>query len=217
MLVRTVILGLFNHKAAGPEGAFFIGAEPWAVALAVALKKAGALARLLDPDHVRTHVARLEGADAEHLQPLGVDARQILKDVNGRYVVIAVTDGRYANMLARHYLRALPPARVLCAALHRPDPDPATRFLGQDWTGETLSDAWRGGWRFDVLTECTGKLLRAHRKAHPGSEVVARVESKGRLVIASQRQRLKPQSKSTLVMFSPPEKDRLTSEPGRFL
>lgn len=216
-MVGTVILGLFKRKAAGPEGAFFIGAEPWAVALAVALKKAGAPSRLLDPDHVRSHVARLEGADAEHMQPLGVDARYVIKEVNARYVVIAVSDGRYANLLARHYLRALPPARVLDAALHRPDPDPATRFLGMDWTGESLADAWKGGWRFDVLPECTGKVLREHRRTHPGAQVVARVEKKGRLAMASQRQKLKPQSKATLVLFSPPEKDRLTSEPGRFL
>ena len=67
--VEGQVLGLFSRKQAGPEGAFFIGAEPWAVAFSVALKKAGAVTRLVDPDHVRAHVARLEGADAEHVQP----------------------------------------------------------------------------------------------------------------------------------------------------
>jgi hypothetical protein len=215
--LKERVLALFKFKAAGPDGAFFIGAEPWAVALAATMKRAGVPTRLLDPDHVRTHVARLEGADAEHVQPLGVDAKRVLKEINGQYVVIAAVDGRYANMLARHYLRALPPKRVVDASLHRPNPDPAIRFLGGDWTGETLADAWKGGWRFEILPECSSRTLRAHRKAHPGSEVVARIESKGRLLVASQRKKLNARGNSTLIMFSPPEKDRQTSEPGRFL
>lgn len=210
-------MGLFSRKNSGPDGAFFIGAEPWAVAFSVALKKAGAATRLVDPDHVRAHVARLEGAEAEHVQPLGVDAKAVLKEINGRYVVVAAVDGRYANLLARHYLRALPPQRVLDASLHRPDPDPAQRFLGPDWTGETLQDAWKGGWRFDVLPECNGKMLRAHRKSHPGAEVAAQIDAKGGLTLATHRKKLKASGKRTLVLFSPPEKDRLTSEPGRFL
>jgi len=210
-------LGFFSRKNSGPDGAYVIGAEPWAVALCVALKKAGISTLLVDPDHVRAHVARLEGADAEHVQPLGVDAKAILKEMNGRYVVVAAIDGRYANLLARHYLRALPPKRVLDASLHRPDPDPAQRFLGNEWTGEKLQDAWKGGWRFDILPECTGKMLRAHRKSHPGAEVAAQIDAKGELTLATDRKKLKTSGKRTLVMFSPPEKDRLTSEPGRFL
>lgn len=145
------ILGLSRPR---PQGVLFVGAHPWARALAGALRDQGVPTLMVDTNYGNVQAARLAGLRAELGNVLAEEATDRL-DLNGIGRVLALTSNDEVNALAAlHFVDVFGRAEVYQLvtkgeAKTRKETSPGHlkgRFLfGRDATRESLERRFQGG------------------------------------------------------------------------
>lgn len=202
--------------ATGPEGVLIVGATPWSLALATALKEQDVVVTLVDSDWLRLRKARQAGIDHFHGEVLSETTDHHLDHARYGWVIAASANDAYNSLVSVEFAPELGRHRVYQLATG--DAVRGSHEIARTARGRTLireergfdaltSDLWRG-WRFraTTLTEAYD-LERFFEERGQNVDVVLERRPDGRIQLLNADVRPKGGPGVTLIWFAEPKED----------
>ncbi|MGE5242275.1 MAG: cation:proton antiporter [Bacteroidota bacterium] len=206
------------------NGVLIVGASPWTIGLAQALKEQEVPVMIVDSVWHRLRQVRLAGVTAYYGEILSEASEQQLEFNDYGYLLAATDNDAYNALVCSHFAAEMGRNRVFQlpdTLVEEPDPKRLPRTVrglimpGERAWFEELMSNWSRGWTFQktLLTEeFTFENLQT--TSPEGSLPVVTVKADGKVQLSSPEQPLKPKSGDTVIWFGPkPEKSR-AARPG---
>ena len=203
------------------NGVLIVGASPWTIGLAQALKEKEVPVMIVDSVWHRLRPARLAGVSVYYGEILSEASEQQLEFNDYGYLLAATDNDAYNALVCSHFAAEMGRNRVFQlpdTSVEEPDPKRLPRTVRglimpgeRAWYEELISN-WYRGWTFQktlLSEEFTFENLQA---ASPeGSLPVAAVKGDGGVQLNSPEQPFKPKPGDTVIWFGPKqEKSRAT-------
>jgi NhaP-type Na+/H+ or K+/H+ antiporter len=227
VLAHGLSIGWLSRRldlsARSANGVLIVGASPWAVGLAEALKEAGIPVMIVDSSWHRLRAARLAGIDVFYGEILS-EASEREIEFNDYGILLAVTDNdAYNTLVCSRSAAGFGHHRVFQLAEVAGDESDPKRLprtvrgliLGAEhaWY-EALHSNWYRGWTFQKtqITEVYGydEFLASIAE---GSMPIAAVKPEGEIQLHSPEHPIKPKSGDTVIWFG--QKQTAARSPGR--
>ncbi|KMP12677.1 hypothetical protein UR09_00320 [Candidatus Nitromaritima sp. SCGC AAA799-A02] len=225
VVFSTVVLHGFSFSwaaralglsAKNQEGVMIVGASPWSIELASAIKQAGLPVLLVDASWHNLKKARLQAIPVYYGEVLSQTSEQNLDLSEMGYLLTATVNDAYNALVSGAFVHHFGRERVYQLASHgtgeesRKEVKSSSRGLtafNDELRYETFLSLYYQGWRFQKtrLTEefdYDDFLTSVNDKAKP----LLLIQESGKLAFASSAQEMKPKPGDTLLSFSNPEK-----------
>ncbi|MEE9347131.1 MAG: sodium:proton antiporter [Robiginitomaculum sp.] len=209
------LLGLATETS---EGVLIVGANPWSLGLAKALKEMGVPVTMADTNWRRLRGARLEGHNVFYGEVLSENADHRLDHNKFSYLIAVTPNDAYNSLVCVEFAPELGRHRVFQLAGQESDandPNMITftsrgRLLSN--TGRTfdaLTRDWWGGWRFRATTLSDEYSLEKLIEDRGDSQDILLAKSAaGNLEISQSGQKVKYSAGSTVLTFGPVREDK---------
>lgn len=228
VLAHGFSMGWLSRKlglsASSNNGVLIVGATPWTVGLAQALKDKEVPVMIVDNVWHRLRAARLAGIKVYYGQILSEASEEQLEFNDYGYLLAATDNDAYNALVCSHFAAEMGRNHVfqLPDASEETDPKRLSRTLRglflpseQAWYEELLSN-WYRGWTFQK-TQLTEEFdfERFQESNPPGALTVAVVKAGGGVQLNSPELPVKPKTGDTIVWFGPkPEKSKAAESRG---
>lgn len=191
-----------------PQGVLFIGAQPWARAMAIALAKLGVRVHMVDTNRRNITAARMLGLDVHFGNVLSDHALEEI-DLSGIGKLIAATPNDSVNLLAvQRFSRIFGRSEVFCVPpqkeglADRPAEEPlhGRWVFGKEVTTNVLADRVQRGATVKA-TQVTEEFTFEHFRKRYGAKAIPLfifTETK-KLVVITDGQRVEPKPGQTLI------------------
>ncbi len=151
------MLGL---SAGGGDGVLIVGANPWSLGLAKALKDMGVSVLVADTNWRRLRAARLDGHDTFYGEVLSENADYSLDHSKFNFIVAATPNDAYNSLVSVEFGPELGRNRVFQITNTEGDDEDAAiaytsrgrTLTSRGRTFDSLTRDWWSGWRFRVTT-----------------------------------------------------------------
>ena len=204
-------LGLSKKK--GKPGVLVVGVNPWSVAFAKAMSKAGMGVVMADTSWRRLRSAREAGIETFFGEVLSEEAEYKLDHSKFEQVAALSANDPYNALVSSHYAPELGRHKVF--QLSAQEAEDEERGIGSNARGRTLIRRGRGydalvrdlyrGWTFSQ-TRLTEKYdLEDFRRDRPGVDIIAEIRPTGELLLLGPHREVRGGEGAVLIGFGPPD------------
>jgi hypothetical protein len=195
------------------NGVLIVGASPWTIGLAQALKEKEVPVMIVDSVWHRLRPARLAGVKVFYGEILSEASEQQLEFSDYGYLFAATDNDAYNALVCSHFAAEMGRNHVFQlpdTSVEEPDPKRLPRTVrglimpGERAWFEELMSNWYRGWTFQKTLLTEEFTFENFQTASPeGSLPVAAVKADGGVQLNSPEQPLKPKPGDTVVWFGP--------------
>ncbi|MEA1941009.1 MAG: sodium:proton antiporter [Pseudomonadota bacterium] len=220
----TPLARLFGLSQSGPERLLIVGANPWSLGLADALKKNDVPLTIADTSWRRLSGARLEGHDVYFGEVLSEAAEWRLEPSRFAALIAATPNDAYNALVCIDYAPELGRSRVFQLSAHdsgedveKADDDPrAIAFTARGRTlirrgrgYDSLARDWWQGWRFRA-THITEEYTLEDHLAELGdtADLILARRANGTIVLLGPGRDAPSAPGTVIVSFAPPKAQR---------
>jgi len=195
------------------NGVLIVGASPWTLGLAQALKEKDVPVMIVDSVWHRLRPARLAGVKVYYGEILSEASEQQLEFSDYNYLFAATDNDAYNALVCSHFAAEMGRNRVFQlpdTSVEEPDPKRLPRTVrglimpGERAWFEELMSNWYRGWTFQKTLLSEEFSFEDFQAASPeGGLPVAAVKADGGVQLNSPEQPLKPKPGDTVIWFGP--------------